>query len=96
MVDPAVSGVDELALIYAASGLIKKNGGTISVLGPNGVPRSSYDFASNKANIVTALNECGKMLTDVGLTPALHQLMDLVLKPRMRYICGVLDARYAL
>ena len=43
------------------------------VIGPNGVPRDTYDFAANKANILSALNEVGRALTDLGLTPALHQ-----------------------
>ena len=31
--------------------LIKKNGGRIFVLGPNPVPRDSYNFAEHKANV---------------------------------------------
>lgn len=53
--------------------LVKKLGGTVIVIGPNGVRRDGYDFAANKANIVAALNEVGRALTDIGLTPALHQ-----------------------
>ena len=53
--------------------LIKKNHGRIYVVGPNGVRRSSYDFAANKANIVATLNELAKRVTGHGLTPVLHQ-----------------------
>ena len=54
-------------------GLIKKYGGKVCVLGPNSVPRETYDFKANRANIVAMLNDTSKMLTDVGLTAALHQ-----------------------
>ena len=53
--------------------LIKKNGGRIYVVGPNGVKRTTYDFAANKANIVETLNELSKRVVDQGLTPVLHQ-----------------------
>lgn len=53
--------------------LIKKNGGRIFVLGPNQVPRDTYEFAEHKANIVATLNEASKAIVDAGLTPVLHQ-----------------------
>lgn len=53
--------------------LIKKNGGRIFVLGPNPVPRESYNFAEHKANIVATLNEASKAVVDQGITPVLHQ-----------------------
>lgn len=53
--------------------LIKQNGGRIFVLGPNPVPRDSYNFAANKANIVATLNEASKAVVDQGITPVLHQ-----------------------
>ena len=53
--------------------LIKQAGGRIFVLGPNSVPRQSYNFSENKAGIVTTLNEASKAIVDQGLTPVLHQ-----------------------
>ena len=53
--------------------LIKKTGGRIFVLGPNPVPRATYNFAEYKANIVATLNEASKAVVDQGLTPVLHQ-----------------------
>jgi inosose dehydratase len=53
--------------------LIKKYGGKISVIGPNNVNRNNFDFNANKSNIVAALNEYAKALTDLGLTAVLHQ-----------------------
>jgi inosose dehydratase len=64
---------DELAKAVQWCGLIKKSGGRIFVVGPNQVPRQSYDFAANKSNIISTLNELAKTVTDQGLTPVLHQ-----------------------
>jgi inosose dehydratase len=64
---------DELEKTKTWSGLIKKYGGRIFVLGPNSVRRDSYDYKANKANIVSMLNDVAKMVTDEGLTPVLHQ-----------------------
>jgi inosose dehydratase len=95
MVDPA-KRKDELAKMARWGGLIKKNGGSVSVLGPNGVPRGSYDFASNKGAIVASLNECGRMLTDMGLTPALHQHTGTCIETRdeVYAVLDSVDARY--
>lgn len=48
--------------------LVKKYGGKVIVVGPNGVKRDTYKFADHKADIVTTLNELGKALQDLGLT----------------------------
>jgi inosose dehydratase len=53
--------------------LVKKYNGRIVVVGPNGVRRNTYDFKEHKADIVSTLNELGKAVTDIGLTPVLHQ-----------------------
>jgi inosose dehydratase len=90
MVDPA-KRKEELEKMSRWGALIEKNGGSVSVLGPNGVPRASYDFNSNKTNIVAALNECGKMLTDMGLIPALHQHTGTCIETRDE-VYAVLDA----
>jgi inosose dehydratase len=95
MVDPA-KRKDELTKMALWGGMIRKNGGSVSVLGPNGVPRASYDFGSNKAAIVAALNECGKMLTDMGLTPALHQHTGTCIETRdeVYAVLDSVDTRY--
>ena len=62
-----------IAATVVTGKLVKKLGGTVIVIGPNGVRRDGYDFAANKANIIAALNEVGRALTDIGLTPVLHQ-----------------------
>ena len=53
--------------------LLKKYGGKVVTIGPNGVRRDSYDFKEHKNDIVTTLNEFGKALNGIGLTGCLHQ-----------------------
>lgn len=53
--------------------LVKKYKGKVIVVGPNSVRRGNYEFKDHKADIVTTLNELGKAVTDMGLTPVLHQ-----------------------
>jgi inosose dehydratase len=53
--------------------LVKKLGGKVIVLGPNGVKREEYNFADHKANIIESVNEVSKMISDMGLTSAFHQ-----------------------
>jgi Sugar phosphate isomerases/epimerases len=53
--------------------LIRKCGGTVAVIGPNNVRRPGYDFSAAKANIVTALNDICKALSDIGIVGVLHQ-----------------------
>jgi inosose dehydratase len=62
----------EVDKIAGWGGIIKKLGGKVAVIGPNGVPRRNYDFNSNKADIVATLNDMGKALADIGITAALH------------------------
>lgn len=64
---------DEVAKAVRWAGIVKKYGGVVTVIGPNGIKRSSYDFAANKANIVAALNEICQAVSDTGLTAVLHQ-----------------------
>lgn len=72
MVDPS-KRKDELAKMTRWGQLVKKYNGKVCVLGPNSVSRDSYVFAENKANIVASLNEVSRALTDLGITPVLHQ-----------------------
>jgi inosose dehydratase len=64
---------DELVKAATFSRLIKKYGGRIFVLGPNGVKRDTYDFQSAKSGIVSMINEVAKTAAGEGLTPVLHQ-----------------------
>ena len=53
--------------------LLKKYNGRVVTIGPNGVPRATYNFQEHKAGIIATLNEFGKGLADIGLTGCLHQ-----------------------
>ena len=70
--DPA-QRKDAIAKTLDWAKLVKKYKGRVIVVGPNGVRRSTYDFKAHKDDILTTLNELGKAVTDVGLTPVLHQ-----------------------
>jgi len=70
--DPAARK-DAIAKSLVWAKLVKKYNGKVIVVGPNGVKRDSYDFKAHKNDIVTTLNELGKAVTDMGLTPVLHQ-----------------------
>jgi inosose dehydratase len=64
---------DEVEKAVRQGKLIRKYGGKIAPLGPNGVKRSSFDFRASKADIVTTLNEVCKALSDIGVVGAVHQ-----------------------
>ena len=64
---------DEMAKAVAWAKLIRKYNGSVFVLGPNQVKRDTYDYATNKSNIIATLNEAAKAITDLGITPVLHQ-----------------------
>jgi inosose dehydratase len=63
----------EVEKIVRWGGLIRKCGGKVAVIGPNGVKRAAFDFSEHKARIVDALNDIGKALADIGIVGALHQ-----------------------
>ena len=71
--------------------IIKKCGGKVCVMGPNSVDRSKYVFAECKSSIISSLNDTAKALTDVGLTPALHQHTGTCVESRDE-VYGVMDA----
>jgi inosose dehydratase len=70
--DPVIRK-DSIAKTLDWAKLVKKYGGKVIVVGPNGVPRNTFDFKAHKDDIVTTLNELGKAVTDMGLTAVLHQ-----------------------
>ena len=80
----------------ATAKIVKKNGGKIIVVGPNGVPRASYVFADHKADILATLNDAAKAIVDVGLTPVLHQHTGTCIESREETyaIMQAVDTRY--
>ncbi|MEO8592378.1 MAG: sugar phosphate isomerase/epimerase [Candidatus Solibacter sp.] len=81
----------EIAKIVGWGKLIKKNGGSVAVIGPNNVRRNSYDFPAAKPAIVATLNEMCKALADVGITGVLHQHTGTCVEVRDE-VYAVLDA----
>jgi inosose dehydratase len=70
--DPARRKV-EVEKVIRWGRLLKKLGGSVAIIGPNGVNRKTFDFRASKADIVASLNEIGKALSDLGLAAAVHQ-----------------------
>jgi inosose dehydratase len=87
---------DEVAKIVRWGQLIRKYGGTVAVIGPNGTQRNSYDFNANRANIVAALNDMGKALMDVGIVGALHPHTGTTIETaeEARAVMESVDSRY--
>ena len=87
---------EELDKMARWAALIKKCGGSVSVVGPNSVKRDSYDFKSSKTTIISRLNETAKMLTDLGVTPVLHQHTGTCIETRdeVYAILDAVDTRY--
>jgi inosose dehydratase len=61
---------------------LKKHGGQIMVIAPNGVKREAYNFAEHKTNIVSGLNDYAKAMNDVGLAAGLHQHTNTAVESR--------------
>ena len=80
----------------ATAKLVKKYGGKVIVFGPNGVPRDKFNFAEAKAGIVDVLNEGAKAVTDLGLTPVLHQHTGTCIETREETyaVMQAVDTRY--
>jgi inosose dehydratase len=76
--------------------LLKKYGGKVVTIGPNGVRRDSYDFKEHKDNIVSTLNEYCKALSDIGLTGCLHQHTGTCVESRDETyaVLEAVDTRY--
>jgi inosose dehydratase len=58
--------------VVTTAKVMRKHNAPIIVIGPNSVPRQTYVFADSKDYIVRTLNDAGKAIMDVGLTPVLH------------------------
>jgi len=87
---------DVVGAAVATAKIVKKNGGKIIVVGPNGVPRANYVFADHKADIIATLNDAAKAIVDVGLTPVLHQHTGTCIESREETyaIMQAVDTRY--
>jgi inosose dehydratase len=97
LTDPA-KRKDEVAKIVRWATIVKNYGGVTAVVGPNGVKRPGFDFNASKADIVAALNEIGRALTDIGITAALHQHTGTCIEYRdeVYAVLEAMDTKYML
>ena len=95
LTDPA-QRKGEVTKIVNWAKLIKKCGGSVAVIGPNGVRRNEYKFADHKADIVASLNEMCKAVMDVGVIGALHQHTGTCVESREETyaVMEAVDTRY--
>lgn len=87
---------EEVAKMVRWGGLIKKCGGSVAVIGPNGVERETYDFNAHRGHIVEALNEIAKALDGIGVVGALHQHTGTCVETRDETyaVMEAVDTRY--
>jgi inosose dehydratase len=92
--DPA-QRKDQIAMLQRYAKVVKKYGGSYLVQSANG-PRTGYVFAEHKANIISALNEYGKAVNDVGLRTGLHQHTGTAIETREETydVMNAVDTRY--
>jgi inosose dehydratase len=95
LLDPA-QRQDSIAQSMEWARLLKKYGGKVVTIGPNGVRRESYNFKEHKDDIITTLNEFGKALTDIGLTGCVHQHTGTCIESRDETyaVMEAVDTRY--
>jgi inosose dehydratase len=89
LTDPTKSA-SRVSKIVRWAKLIQKCGGVTAVIGPNGVRRSSSNFRAGKQDIVAALNEISRAVSDVGIVAALHQHTGACIESRDK-VYAVLD-----
>jgi len=87
---------DEVAKMVRWGELIRKCGGSVSVIGPNNVKRAEYKFDEHKARIVSALNEVGRALDGIGIVGVLHQHTGTCVETRDETyaVMEAVDTRY--
>lgn len=95
LLDPA-QRQESIAQCMEWAKLLKKYGGKVVTIGPNGVRRDSYNFNEHKDDIITTLNEFAKALTDIGLTGCLHQHTGTCIESREETyaVMQSVDTRY--
>jgi inosose dehydratase len=86
---------EQIAMLQRYAAVVKKYGGTYLVQSCNGRSKD-YNFADHKANIISALNEYGKVVTDMGLRTGLHQHTGSAVetKEETYVVMNAVDTRY--
>ena len=92
--DPA-QRKSEIEKLQRYAKVLKKHGGSYLVQSPNG-PRTGYNFADHKDNIIAALNDYGKAVNDAGLGTGLHQHTGTAVETREETytVMNAVDTRY--
>ncbi|MPZ19127.1 MAG: TIM barrel protein [Luteitalea sp.] len=81
VIDPS-KRKETLADLVQRGKVLKKYGGRFAVLSANGVERQGYNFKEHRPNIVSALNEYGLAMNDIGLGAGLHQHTNTAIETR--------------
>jgi inosose dehydratase len=86
---------EQVEMLQRYGRILKKYGGTFLVQSANG-PRTNYNFAEHKTHIIEALNEYGKVVTDMGLGTGLHQHTGTAVETREETytVMQSVDTRY--
>ena len=63
---------EQIEMLQRYARLVKKYGGRFLVQSSNGRGQN-YNFTDHKANIISALNDYGKAVNDIGIGTGLHQ-----------------------
>ncbi|MBV9180619.1 MAG: TIM barrel protein, partial [Acidobacteria bacterium] len=98
LIDPAKTkeGPQSIPALLENAKLVKKCGGTVVVLGPNQVDRKSYDFRQHQTDIVNALGQAAKAVTDIGITTCFHPHTGTCVENRdeIYAVMNAVDTRY--
>ena len=81
VIDPSVRK-NEIATIVRWGKILKKYGANFLVIEAGGIKRAGYDFAAHRTNIVSALNDYGTAMADLGLGSGLHQHTGTAIETR--------------
>jgi inosose dehydratase len=86
---------EQIEMLQRYARILKKYGGTFLVQSCNG-PRTNYNFAEHKTNIIAALSEYGKVVNDAGLGTGLHQHTGTAVETREETyaVMQAVDTRY--
>jgi inosose dehydratase len=86
---------EQIEMLQRYARLVKKYGGRFLVQSSNGRGQN-YDFAANKANIISALNDYGKAVNDIGIGTGLHQHTGSAVETREETytVMQAVDPRY--
>jgi inosose dehydratase len=81
VIDPSVRK-NEIATIVRWGKILKKYGANFLVIEAGGIKRAGYDFAAHRTNIVSALNDYGTAMADLGVGSGLHQHTGTAIETR--------------